>query len=119
MIRSVNAICSMGAAALSLALASSAGAATNVGSAFPPTDACSEDTTTIQTTSPGDAYAAPSDGVITRWSYYAASSPPPRGGRRTLEQLPDGREIFHRLERALVGAACGQRRGEAESGVGA
>jgi hypothetical protein len=75
MTRSVSAICSMGAAALSLAIPSSALTATSLGSTFPPSEACAENTTYIQTTSPGSAYAAPSDGVITRWSYYAGSDP--------------------------------------------
>jgi hypothetical protein len=59
----------------SLAIASGAVAATSLGSTFPPSEACGENTTYLQTTSPGSAYTATSDGVITRWSYYAGSDP--------------------------------------------
>jgi hypothetical protein len=60
------------AAALALGLiglvAPVAGAATPIGEAFDPTQTCEGGYTYIQNSSPGDSYAAPTDGVITSWS---------------------------------------------------
>jgi hypothetical protein len=56
---------------------SGAGAATTIGQTFDPDDAigCESDFTRLQG-SPGGQYAAPSDGVITRWSFQADAVAP-------------------------------------------
>ncbi len=64
------------AAALGVVLPASASAATTVGGTFLPSVSCSSPATSFQTTSPGDQYAVPADGVITSWSFRAAASPP-------------------------------------------
>jgi hypothetical protein len=48
---------------------SGASAATQIGETFDPNHDCSADFTNLQSTSPGGQYAAPSAGVITRWSF--------------------------------------------------
>jgi RTX calcium-binding nonapeptide repeat (4 copies) len=51
-----------------------AGAATTIGETFTPPTACLSDTTWLQSTSLGGKYAAPSDGVLTSWSFLAPPS---------------------------------------------
>ena len=69
-------LASLAAAALIAAIPSGAGAATTIGETFVPVgDACFG-TTVIQSISPGGQYSAPSDGVITRWSFEADGAPP-------------------------------------------
>ena len=55
-----------------------AGAATQIGQTFTPPSGCDFPLTQIQTTSPGSIYAAPTDGVITSWSFMAAVAEQPR-----------------------------------------
>jgi hypothetical protein len=62
-------------AVLALALPGSATGAVTIGETFTPTSSCIGDYTILQTASPGDRYAAPSDGVITSWSYQTAANP--------------------------------------------
>lgn len=57
------------------ALGSVAGAATDMGGTFVPSSG-SAGVTFFQTASPGSSYAAPSNGVITQWSFRADGSPP-------------------------------------------
>src|SRR5262249_54409380 len=55
---------------------SSASGAITIGATLPNPDICSPDARTlVQSTSPGGQYAAPSDGVITSWSYQAVLPP--------------------------------------------
>jgi len=54
-----------------------ASAATALGAAaFADGGSCAGNTTYLQSISPGALYTAPSDGVITSWSYHPAGSPP-------------------------------------------
>lgn len=55
------------------ASASSAGAAVTVGSTFTPTDLFGGPGTNIQSSSPGNSYTVPTNGVITSWSFEAAA----------------------------------------------
>jgi hypothetical protein len=67
------------AAALALAVPSSAGAATQIGAAFPGAQGtCAQGETILQSSSPGSPpqYAAPSPGVITSWSFHATPIAP-------------------------------------------
>jgi Ca2+-binding RTX toxin-like protein len=59
-----------------LAAPSGASGATTIGETFTPTNLCNSNSTRLQAGSPGDQYAAPSDGVITQWSFQADSAPP-------------------------------------------
>jgi hypothetical protein len=64
--------------ALTLAAsAPSAGATVPIGSTFTPAEDFGGSGTFIQSTSPGNSYAAPTDGVITRWSYQSVADPTP------------------------------------------
>lgn len=62
------------ATAMVLFAPAGANAATTIGQTFTPTDGCSAGITNLQTTSPGGSYTAPSDGVITSWSFQADST---------------------------------------------
>ncbi|MGH3452443.1 MAG: hypothetical protein ACRDQW_17435 [Haloechinothrix sp.] len=67
-----------GAAVIAAALAgpiASASAATTIGQTFTPLNNCGA-ATFVQSSSPGNAYAAPVAGVITSWRYQAASPAP-------------------------------------------
>jgi hypothetical protein len=55
---------------LALAIPASAGAATQIGQTFTPTQTC-VGVTSLQSVSPGSHYAAPFPGVITSWSFQA------------------------------------------------
>jgi hypothetical protein len=55
--------------AAAIAIPSGASAATTIGQTFEPDVDCAPDYTQLQSASPGAQYAAPSAGVITRWSY--------------------------------------------------
>ena len=66
----------VGATAVSLLSATSAGAATNLGETFDPPDFCAENTTYLVTDSVGNAYTVPFGGVISRWSFQGGSVPP-------------------------------------------
>jgi Ca2+-binding RTX toxin-like protein len=59
-----------------MAAPSGAGAATTLGETFTPPTSFLNDVTWLQSTSPGGKYAAPSDGVITSWSFQAGPTPP-------------------------------------------
>jgi hypothetical protein len=67
---------------MAMASPASAGAATTVGELFPADNLCGPmvpgppSPTFLQTTSPGNRYAAPSAGVITSWSHQAGPGPP-------------------------------------------
>ena len=62
-----------------VAVPSGASAATTIGETFKPVAPdCGADFTRLQSTSPGAKYAAPSAGVITRWSFEAAASNVPQ-----------------------------------------
>ena len=63
-------------AVLSLALATSAHAAVNVGETFNPTANVGTNATVFQAVSPNSQYVVPSDGVITRWAFQAGAAPP-------------------------------------------
>lgn len=64
-------------AALTLiAVPSGASAATMIGQTVAPDNTCADDTTYIQSISPGQPYSAPFDGVITRWSFQTGATPP-------------------------------------------
>ena len=63
--------CAALALVLAVAIPTTAGAATQIGQTFAPSDGCTADVTNLQTTSSGGAYAAPTAGVITSWSYQA------------------------------------------------
>ena len=63
-------------AAVAMTGAQSAGAAMQVGQTFNPDLACNPDITFLVTTSPGNAYVVPSNGVITSWKFQASSAPP-------------------------------------------
>lgn len=52
-----------------------AGAATEIGATFPPTQGCGVNAAYLQTASPGFTYAAPSTGVITQWRFQAGAAP--------------------------------------------
>ena len=64
-----------GSLACFFALGLEANAATDMGGTFVPASG-SVGVTFFQTTSPGASYAAPSNGVITQWSFRADGSPP-------------------------------------------
>jgi RTX calcium-binding nonapeptide repeat (4 copies) len=55
---------------------SGASAASLIGETFTPSVGCASNTTRLQNVSPGDQYSAPTDGVITRWSFQAPATPP-------------------------------------------
>jgi hypothetical protein len=52
----------------------SASAATQIGQTFVPSFSCRENVNFLQSTSPGTPVAAPTDGVITTWSFQAPAS---------------------------------------------
>jgi hypothetical protein len=64
-------------AAAIAANASPAGAAVPVGQTFTPDQFFGGEGTFIQSTSPGNSYAVPTDGVITNWSFEAAAGTTP------------------------------------------
>jgi Ca2+-binding RTX toxin-like protein len=70
---------SLATVAALLVVPSGAGAATTIGETFTPTTPCLTNQTLLQTTSPGAQYAAPSAGVITRWSFQASAANVPTG----------------------------------------
>jgi RTX calcium-binding nonapeptide repeat (4 copies) len=59
-----------------MAAPSGASAATTIGETFTPPTGCLANNTRLQTVSPGNQYAAPTNGVITQWSFQANASPP-------------------------------------------
>jgi Ca2+-binding RTX toxin-like protein len=59
-----------------IAVPSGASAATQIGETFVPSAFCDTSRTRLQSVSPGGQYSAPSDGVITRWSFQAGATPP-------------------------------------------
>jgi hypothetical protein len=66
----------LAAGAMLMAVPSGASSATQIGETFVPDVGCSADTTFAQGISPGGKYAAPSDGVITKWSFQAPTTGP-------------------------------------------
>ena len=56
--------------------APSAAASVQIGATFTPDLGCGSPNATLQSVSPNGQYAAPSDGVITSWSFQADASPP-------------------------------------------
>ena len=69
-------LASLAAAALIAAIPSGASAATQIGDVFVPDKPCGGNQTKLQSISPAAQYEAPSDGVITRWEFIAAATPP-------------------------------------------
>jgi hypothetical protein len=70
-------LASLLAVAALIASPGSAGAATTIGETFSDSSgACGTNETVLQTGSPNGQYAAPSDGVITSWTFQAASAVP-------------------------------------------
>jgi len=67
---------SAGLGLLALAAPGPASAATQLGETFVNSGFCDPFFTELQTTSPGNPYAAPTRGVITSWSYQADATPP-------------------------------------------
>jgi hypothetical protein len=65
------------AATALMAAPSGAGAATTIGETFTP-NSCAPYFTVLQVVSPGNEYAAPADGVITRWSFQATATNVPQ-----------------------------------------
>jgi RTX calcium-binding nonapeptide repeat (4 copies) len=63
------------ATATLMAVPSGAGAAVTIGQTFQPNIGCAANTTRLQTDSPQGQYAAPTDGVITRWDFQAPAAP--------------------------------------------
>jgi hypothetical protein len=59
-----------------MAAPSGASGATTIGETFTPSAFCDTSRTRLQSVSPGGQYSAPSDGVITRWSFQAGGAPP-------------------------------------------
>ena len=77
MIRRLSLFGLLTAMGLAIAAPSYASAATTIGVNFPaPTSACGTNETDLQTSSPNNQYAAPSDGVITSWTFEAGSPAP-------------------------------------------
>ena len=64
--------------AVAMATATSSLAATQIGQTFTPPSGCDFPLTQIQTTSPGNIYAAPGPGVITSWSFMASTTENPQ-----------------------------------------
>jgi Ca2+-binding RTX toxin-like protein len=83
-------------AALMWALApAAAGAASTIGQTFPPAAGGSSNLTNLQSTSPGNLYAAPSDGVITSWSFHSGPNPAELPDQMKLEVArPAGLNLF-------------------------
>jgi hypothetical protein len=80
-------ICALGPAAAS--------AATTIGQTFPPAAGGSSNLTNLQTTSPGNHYAAPADGVITSWSFHSGPNPAELPDQMKLEVArPAGLNLF-------------------------
>jgi hypothetical protein len=69
-------VTSVVAMTLVVAAPSGASAATQIGETFTPSAFCDTSRTRLQSVSPGGQYSAPSDGVITRWSFQAGAAPP-------------------------------------------
>jgi RTX calcium-binding nonapeptide repeat (4 copies) len=65
------------AATALMAVPSGAGAATQIGETFTPTDTCAVNFTRLQTISPGNSYVVPTDGVITQWNFQAVTANSP------------------------------------------
>ena len=63
------------AAAAAMVVPSSTSAAVTIGDTFPPTGSCAFSQTRLQSVS-GGQYSAPTNGVITSWSFEAASNEP-------------------------------------------
>jgi hypothetical protein len=64
------------AAALVLAAPGSASGAVALGSTFAATEGCVAGATYLQTSSSGNSYVMPTDGVITSWAHRAGAGPP-------------------------------------------
>jgi hypothetical protein len=69
-------LASVVAMTLLIAAPSGASAATQIGETFAPSAFCDTSRTRLQSVSPGGQYSAPSDGVITSWSFQAGAAPP-------------------------------------------
>ena len=69
-------LASVVAMTLMIAVPSGASAATQIGETFTPSAFCDTLRTRLQSVSPGGQYSAPSDGVITQWSFQAGAVPP-------------------------------------------
>ena len=85
---------------LALLVPSGAGAATQIGNTFEPDAGCSP-LTRLQSVSPANQYAAPSNGVITRWSFRAASNPPDL--RFKVGRVTPGEDLTTTAEFTIVG----------------
>jgi hypothetical protein len=77
-----------------LAIPASAGAATQIGETFPPSNAsCGLDATLLQVGSPGNQYAAPEPGVITSWSFGASGALVPTGVKLKVGRAAGGNDF--------------------------
>jgi hypothetical protein len=88
-----------------LAIPAGANAATTLGETFSP-DGCAEDTTYIQTADPGNRYAVPFDGVITKWSYHAALVDPVTDVRLKVASVPSGADLSVDTDVTIVGQSA-------------
>ena len=68
-------VTAIAAAALMVAPSLATGA-TTIGQTFTPDATCVSNFTRVQSVAPSGQYAAPADGVITRWSFQAGATPP-------------------------------------------
>src|SRR5262245_46392902 len=91
----------VGAAGLLLAMPSGASAATTLGETFSP-DSCAGNTTYIQTADPGNRYAVLFDGVITSWSYEAASVDPATAVRLKIGSVPPSADLNSNTDVTIV-----------------
>ena len=87
------------------ALPTGANAATTLGETFDP-DGCAEDTTYIQTADPGNRYAVPFDGVITKWSYHADPVDPVTEVRLKVASIPPGADLTQDTNVTIVGQSA-------------
>jgi len=78
---------------LAVASASTAGAATQIGETFTPSNTFQSGWTAIQSSSPMGQYAAPSPGVITSWSFEASASGVPQGLKLKIARAMGGNDF--------------------------
>jgi RTX calcium-binding nonapeptide repeat (4 copies) len=91
------------AATALMAAPSGASGAVTIGETFTPPGFCAANNSRLQTVSPGNQYAAPTDGVITQWNFQAGASPPQlkfKVGRAT--GVPDEYTIIGQSEQVPI-----------------
>jgi hypothetical protein len=93
------------AASSLLAIPAGANAATTLGETFIP-DGCAEDTTYIQTADPGNRYAVPFDGVITKWSYQPHPVVPVTAVRLKIASIASGTDLTQDANVTIVGQSA-------------